>query len=149
MGILLLKEYTCWTWRRKLEVVMSNVVRLLLIAVAFLLPSSAMAQTFSCHPHNGAPYCFYSGKLSRVYVNEGNLMLFYMEEAIDANLPSSVGISGVSQLTSVAYPASNNPVFAEYLYSTALTAYAGNKTVSMQFRRVYGGWLIVDRIWIQ
>jgi len=127
--------------------IVNRLAALAIFFVAFFLPQSVMAQSFSCGTSGGTGYCSYNGKLSRVYINEGNTILIYFEQAIDTSLPATVGISGVTTGVATRYSLNSNAKFADYLYSTALTALAGDKTVSMQFRSA-SGYLIVDRIWI-
>ncbi|MEP2990312.1 MAG: hypothetical protein ABJN65_00965 [Parasphingorhabdus sp.] len=119
-----------------------------LVFAALSFPSSAMAQSFSCAVSQGTPYCQYTGKLSRVYINDDNLMLLYLESNIDLSVVSASGYGGVSGNYAAAYLTSTNPSFSEYLYSTALTALAGDKTVSIQMRGTQSGLLKIDRIWI-
>ncbi|MEO9599793.1 hypothetical protein [Parasphingorhabdus sp.] len=128
---------------------MKTVLKFLLGVLAFGAVSSiANAQSFSCAVSSGTPYCSYTGKLSRVYINEGNMMLFYLEQAADIAVPASVGYTGVTKGTAVSYNAAVNPIFAEYFYSTALTALAADKTVGIQMRQTVGGYMKVDRIWL-
>ncbi|WP_251359709.1 hypothetical protein [Kangiella sp. TOML190] len=42
----------------------------------------------------------------------------------------------------------DNPEFAKLFYSTALSANAQNKKVSIQMRGTYDGYLKADRIWL-
>lgn len=75
-------------------------------------------------------------------------MLFYFESTADIALPAAVGYTGVSDGTAAAYTATVNPLFAEYFYSTALTALAADKTVGIQMRQTVSGYMKVDRIWL-
>lgn len=112
-----------------------------------LMPQKVWAQTFACGMSGSTGYCAYTGKLSRVYINEDNLLLIYFEQTVDISLPATVGITGATNGTATKYSLNANAKFADYLYSTALTALAADKTVAMQFRQA-AGYLVVDRIWI-
>jgi len=128
---------------------LKTVLKFLLGFLAFgALPGIAHAQSFACAVSNGAPYCSYTGKLSRVYINESNTMLFYFEQTADIALPASVDYTGVTNGMAAAYTATVNPIFAEFFYSTALTALAADKTVGIQMRQTVGRYLKVDRIWL-
>lgn len=111
-------------------------------------PSVANAQTTTCAVSQNIPYCQYTGKLKTVYINDSNLMLLFLEQPVDTALPASVGYTGVTNGTAGMYTTTVNPSFAEFLYSTALTASAADKTVTMQFRGA-AGYMKVDRIWLQ
>lgn len=122
--------------------------RVALAASVFLFPSTLMAQTFTCHAaSSGTGYCQYTGKLSRVYINENDKILIYFEEPIDISLPASVGLTSVTRGEAADYRFSYGERFAEYLYSTSLTALAGDKTVVMQFSRASDR-VIPNKIWI-
>ncbi len=128
---------------------MKSVLKFLMGLLVFAAwPSTANAQTTTCALSYNIPYCQYIGKLSQVYINEGHVMLFYLEQPADIALPASIGYTGVSNGGAVAYNATVDPVFAEYFYSTALTAFAGDKTVAIQMRQTVGGYMKVDRIWV-
>ncbi|MEP2103979.1 MAG: hypothetical protein ABJP02_17770 [Parasphingorhabdus sp.] len=128
---------------------MNSVLKLLMGMLVFAAwPSIVKAQTSSCAVSYNIPYCQYIGKLKHVYINEGRVMLFYLEQPMDIALPASVGYTGVSNGSAVTYNANVDPVFAEYFYSTALTALAGDKTISIQMRQTVGGYMKVDRIWL-
>ncbi|SIO20919.1 hypothetical protein SAMN02745824_3360 [Parasphingorhabdus marina DSM 22363] len=115
---------------------------------AVVLSGTAHAQTFTCAVSNNIPYCQYTGKLDRVYINIDKWMLFYFEQSVDIALPASAGFTGISRGDAGAFAVSADPEFAEYFYSTALTAFAGEKTVTIQMRGNVGGYMKVDRIWV-
>lgn len=121
------------------------------LAMLFCFPQTeAMADSsnakVNCHTsHNG--YCSYHGKLTRVYLNEDNLLLNYFESSFDASIAIDLGYN-VSNTEAASYQMSDNIEFGKLLYSTALTAFLSGKTVSLQMRDVEHGYLQVDRIWI-
>ncbi len=117
------------------------------ILVFALWPGAANAQDFTCAVSQNISYCQYVGKIKTVYINNSNVILLYFEQTVDTALPASVGYNGVSNGSAAAFTVTVNPTFAEYLYSTALTAFAADKTVAMQFRQTVGGYMQVDRIW--
>lgn len=126
---------------------MKDFFKLLLFAIALtMVPQSAMAQTFTCS--GSGPHCQYTGKISRAYINEDNLMLIYFEQPFDIALPAAVGILGVSRGDAGSYLTTNNHSYSEFLYSTALTALAADKTVVVQFFVAQSGYLRVNKIWI-
>lgn len=63
---------------------------------ALLLPQPAAASQPTCHTHSGGPYCNYTGKVYRAYINTSKQILLYFDTHMDLNRPSSVGISGVT-----------------------------------------------------
>ncbi|WP_229954367.1 hypothetical protein [Parasphingorhabdus litoris] len=129
---------------------MKIISRFLLVIVALgMMPQSAMAQTFTCAVSKGIPYCEYKGKVRQAYMNDDNLVLMYFEEYIDLSVVSAAGYSGVSGTYAAAYLHTENPAFAEALYSTILTALAADKEVAIQMRGSQGGLLKIDRFWIQ
>ncbi len=128
---------------------MNNFLKFLVGILAFAVwPSTLNAQTFTCAVSQNVPYCQYTGKLKNVYINEGNLMLLSFEQSVDISIPASVGYTGVTNGSAGMYTTTANPSFAEFLYSTALTAFASEKPVTMQFRGA-AGYMKIDRIWVQ
>lgn len=128
---------------------MKMISKFLLATVAiFGLSGIANAQTFTCAVSNNIPYCTYTGKLDKVYFNIDKNMLFYFEQWVDVALPAAAGFTGISRGDAGAFDADLDPVFAEYFYTTALTAFAGEKTVTIQLRGNVGGYMRVDRIWV-
>lgn len=124
---------------------MKTVWKLFLGALAFsMLPQAASAQTVGC----AATYCQYQGKITRAYINEDNLMLIYFEQPFDVAITATAGITGVSNGQAGSYIITDNQNYSEFLYSTALTALAAEKTVIMQFYEARSGYLKIDKIWI-
>lgn len=113
-----------------------------------LLPLEARANAPSCSEHSSGPYCSYSGKVARAYVNTSNTILLYFDTPLDLSQPSNVGISGITSTVAAAFPLSDNPEFGKMLYSTMLTAQARGARIVVQMRGRHGGYLKIDRIWI-
>lgn len=130
------------------KIMIRTLTKLALALAVIMAPQSAVAQTFSCASYNGAPYCSYVGKVQKAYINEGNVLLFYFEESIDLSVVSASGYTGSPSTVAAAYLTTTNPVFAEYLYSTMLTALAADKVVTIQMSGLEGGYLRINRIWI-
>ncbi|SIO20894.1 hypothetical protein SAMN02745824_3359 [Parasphingorhabdus marina DSM 22363] len=133
----------------KLQMPIKSAWKALLGMIALVaLPGVANAQSFSCAGSGAGAYCQYTGKVARAYINDGNLILMYFEQPINTNLPAAVGITGITQAAAGAYYTPNNPEFAEYLYSTIVTALAADKTVSLQFKAAQSGYLRINKIWL-
>jgi hypothetical protein len=75
-------------------------------------------------------------------------MLVYLDKGFDVSLPSSVGLSGVTQGGEFGYYVSTDPDFAKMLYSTLLTAQAQGKNIDITAKSVNNGYLMIDRIWL-
>jgi len=110
--------------------------------------STASASAPGCYTYNGQGYCQYTGKVSQAYVNSNGEILMYFDTAMPANAPSSVGISGVTALTATLFRTSQNPDYAKMLYSSLLAAQARGATVIVQMWGVEGGYMKLDRIWV-
>lgn len=95
-------------------------------------------------------YCNYSGKISRVYVNRSNLLLIYTEGGMDLSQLANAGnkFSMVTTGAAVAVNMNKYPVFGKNIYSAALTAFMGGKSITLQCKDNHGGYLQADRIWI-
>lgn len=116
-------------------------------ALLLLVATTARAD-FSCAIASGIPFCTYKGKISAVYANETNEILMYIPSPFDLSLVSAQGISGVAVSNAFKYPTYANPDFARMLYATLLAAQAQNRDVTVQMRKVNGGYLSIDRIWL-
>ena len=113
----------------------------------FFLPQTYAAAP-SCHTDTSGPYCQYRGKVRQVYVNYTNIILVAFDTLLDLSLPTSVGISGVTNPNAAIIVISDNPTFAQYFYSAVLAAQARGGEISIQMRGVSGGYLVADRIWV-
>ena len=109
---------------------------------------SAHAGATTCGTVGSGPYCQYIGAVSTVYVNDANQILLYFDTPLDLSLPSGVGITGVTQNFAAAYLISDNTEFAKMLYATMLSAQSQNVTIGIQMRGSTGGYLKIDRVWI-
>jgi hypothetical protein len=108
---------------------------------------SSFADQPTCHPHSGGAYCQYSGKVDRLYVNAGNLILLYFDTPLVKADAESNGIN-VSSIDAAAININDNPEFSNLFYSTALAAQASDKKIIIQMRGTQSGYLKADRIWI-
>ena len=117
------------------------------------LPISSLADSLpppspSCYGNNGNPFCTYTGKVSRLYINNSNLILMYFESSIDVSSPAVYGWNINSGAAAALVISDGNSDFAKTFYSTALAAKLADKTVSIQMRNTTSGYLTVDRIWL-
>jgi len=114
--------------------------------ITIFLSGNVQAATPTCHSTSGG-YCQYTGKVERIYINAGNLILIYFENAINISEAETVGLT-ISNGGAAAYKVSNNPDFAKMFYSTALAAQASGRSVTIQMHGVQSGYLAFDRIWL-
>jgi|GEM_PF-797177 len=130
----------------KLREIMNIKNILLLLCVTLLVSGNAHAAAPSCHSGSGG-YCQYTGKVKRLYVNTGNIILLYFEESIT---PADAAVAGVTITNggATAFNIATNPEFAKMFYSTALAAQASNRNVTIQMRGNQSGYLKFDRIWL-
>lgn len=119
----------------------------MILALSLLPPMAGYAAGPTCHTDPGGNYCTYEGKIQRIYINSSNLILLYFEEPADVADANSYGMN-ISYGNAAAFLASDNPTFAEMFYSTALTAQASGRSVSIQMRGNEQGYLKFDRIWL-
>ena len=117
-------------------------------AICSLLCSPAMAAAPACHTHTSGPYCSYTGTVKKAYVNTSTSILLYFDTPMDLALPAGVGITGITKSTAAIIRISEYPDFAKAAYATMLAAQARGATISVQMRNSYGGYLKIDRIWI-
>ncbi len=96
---------------------------------------------------SNTPYCSYTGKVQRIYINSGNIILIYFDTPVDINVPKEFGYN-VSKGAAAAYKVDDNPEFAKLFYSTALTAQASGRSIHIQMTDVLLGYLKFDRIWL-
>lgn len=139
--------------------ILRHSIRFLLIAGAALLAAASGAAAadpdFTClvGASNGVPFCRYIGPVDQVYANgPSDLLLFYWDPAVWPQVldgAESVGITGVSFQTAGAIRIGENPEFAAHFSSYALAAQLTGRQVTIQMRGVIGGYLKIDRIWLQ
>lgn len=124
-------------------------MRILLITIFFssvLISNFALAGQPTCHSSHGG-YCAYTGKVQRIYINSGNLVLMYFDTPVPLDVPASIGLN-VTQAPAAAIRVESNSEFAKLFYSTALAAQASGREVTVQMRGTLGGYLKIDRIWL-
>lgn len=113
----------------------------------FFIASNVSAGAPTCSASSGG-YCAYTGKVSRIYVNSGNLILLYFDAAVALDVPTVAGYT-ISNGAAAAYIIDDNPEFAKTFYSTALAAQASGRNVSINMKGVQSGFLKFDRIWLE
>ncbi|MBA4722846.1 hypothetical protein ACRYJU_06925 [Alloalcanivorax xenomutans] len=122
--------------------------RIVLFLGVFLVPGLIQAGEPTCHTSTAAPYCYYLGKVKQLYINDSGVMLLYFDTPMASGAPASVGIGGVSKFVAGAVSYKDKPEFASYFYSTALAAQTTDNDVKIQMRGTVGGYLKIDRIWV-
>lgn len=120
---------------------------ILTLMFTLLLSSNVRAGAPTCHSASGG-YCQYSGIVKRIYINSGNIILIYFENAINISEAETAGFT-ISNGAAAAFRVSNNPDFAKMFYSTALAAQASGRKVAIQMRGVESGYLAFDRVWLE
>ncbi|TQV68117.1 hypothetical protein FKG94_23795 [Exilibacterium tricleocarpae] len=123
-----------------------NLLTITLVATLFQLPAYAGAPT--CHTSSGVPYCNYTGAVKKLYINSSGLILVYFDTLMDQDQPINVGIQGLSRYNAAAYQISENTDYANYLYSTLLTAQSMAKPVTFQMWGTQSGYMKVTKIWL-
>ena len=118
------------------------------VILASLTTSSAIASAPGCYLFNGSGYCQYTGKVLQAYVNSNGEIILYFDTAMPASAPSSVGIAGVTVYNATLFRTSQNPDYAKMLYSSMLAAQARGAIVTVQMWGVEGGYMKLDRIWV-
>jgi len=118
-------------------------------AIASLGSSPVMAAAPACYTFSGQGYCQYTGRAREVYINSNGEIILYFDTAMPASAPSSVGIAGVSVLNAALYRLSDNPDYGKLLYASLLSAQARGATIQVQLWGVTGGYMRLDRIWVQ
>ena len=119
----------------------------IVIILILMLSNSVWAAKPVCTSHSSGDYYDFTGNISRVYINNSNVILIYFDQGVSVSEAAACGFS-ITNGSAALYTLDTNPDFAKLLYSTALAAHASNKQVTMQMRSVVSGYLMVDRIWI-
>jgi hypothetical protein len=125
---------------------MEHLMKFLISLCLLVISSSVLAGKPTCSSASSG-YCSYTGKVSRIYINSGNIILMYFDTPIptgDTEVASFTITNGGAGLIRV----SDNPEFAKLFYSTALAAQASKRNVSVQMRGTIRGYLKIDRIWL-
>ena len=120
----------------------------MIIALTALSAPTTSAGAPTCTVHSGTPYCSYTGRVARVYVNQFNTILLYFDTPLDLSLPAAVGYDGVTSSVAGAISLTENPEWAKAAYATMLAANARGATVAVQMRGRIGGYAKIDRIWL-
>jgi len=71
----------------------------------------------------------------------------YFENSVDPAIISAAGISASVQ-DAGGYLITDNPIYAEYLYSTLITAQASKRPVTIQFFGTTQGYLTLTKVWL-
>jgi hypothetical protein len=111
--------------------------------------SSAQASAPACYPYGSSGYCQYHGRVFKVYVNAWDQIILYFDATFDPAIAGAVGISGVSINNAAIYNNAANPDFAKALFASLLSAQVRGATVSVQMSSSWGGYLLMDRIWVE
>lgn len=101
----------------------------------------------SCHSSYGG-FCEYRGKVRSLYINADGSILLYFDIPLPKGEEANAGIS-VTDYSSAIVSLNDTPDFAKLFYSTALSAQASGREVTIQMREALAGRLKADRIWIQ
>ncbi len=123
-------------------------MKTIIASILLLVTFNVFAAAPTCQlTSSGSPYCQYNGKVNKIYINNNNLILLYFDTNLNLENAESVGYVPTN-LTATAFYVSENPEFAKLFYSTALTAQASNRSVTIQMRGTTSGYLKFDRIWL-
>jgi hypothetical protein len=114
----------------------------------FFWSSAAYSADFGCVTNERGAYCKYVGKIKRLYINSDNIMYVYFEKALDMKKAEAIGFNNVKNEMAGLKLNENNKLFFDLRYRTFLTAKANDMQVSFQMRSVEGGYLKIDRIWL-
>lgn len=123
-------------------------------AAALLIASNvASAGPVTCHTNANpdANYCRYTGNVSRLYINESNLILVYYDAQTPEGVAASAGYDSAEHpngRAAAAYTMGTNLEFGRVLYATLLAAKTQNRTVTLQMRGTIGSHLRIDRVWL-
>lgn len=128
-----------------MKIVILKSLALVLCCLSF---GSATAAAPTCAVSNGTPYCQYTGKVKKVYVNSYDEILLYFDTPLDLSLTTAVGLLGIGSSAAAAVRVSADENFSKFFYSTILTAQARGATITVQMRGSVNGYLGIDRIWI-
>jgi hypothetical protein len=110
-------------------------------------PASAGAP--NCYPYNGSGYCQYDGRVREAYINSSNQIILYFDTPVNPASAAAVGLAGVTVDSAAIYLMQNNPDFGKALFAAMLAAQSRGAMVSVQMHSVYGGFLVMDRIWVR
>ena len=122
---------------------------LCLCAPLFFYSQACFADKPSCTANSGG-YCQYTGYVKQIYVNKSGMILIYYDTPFDTEQDADVaGYSlGLGGRSAAVVLVSENPEFAKLFYSTALSAQATKRKITIQMRGTHSGYLKADRIWL-
>jgi hypothetical protein len=133
----------CATLRRKKTLKLKTILQLFILSLVATSVFSAEPQCSA--EHSG--YCYYQGKVDRIYVNSGNLILMYFDTPMQTSQALIAGMS-ITNGGAAAFKITENEIFANYFYSTALAAQASGRDIVIQMRGVESGYPRFDRVWL-
>jgi hypothetical protein len=110
--------------------------------------SPALAAAPHCHPSQSTGYCQYDGKVARAYINAYKQIILYFDAPLNIPDATNVGLAGVTVNNAALYNTTTDPDFAKSLFAAMLAAQARGSTISVQMMSVSGGYLVIDRIWV-
>jgi len=122
-------------------------IRSIALSILLLVCSfDVMAGAPACHSSYDG-FCEYKGKVHSLYINADGLILLYFDTLLPKGEEANAGLS-VTDYSSAIVSLNGTPDFAKLFYSTALSAQASGREVTIQMRGTLAGRLKVDRIWI-
>ena len=119
-----------------------------LVAIALAHLPAADAAAPHCHPYQSTGYCQYDGKVARAYINAYKQIILYFDTTFNPSSAAAVGLTGVTVDNAAIYNTTTDPDFAKSLFAAMLAAEARGSTISVQMMSVSGGYLVIDRIWV-
>lgn len=125
---------------------MTRFIMICTVVIASRISFGAQAATPFCSSSSGG-YCQYNGKVSKIYVNSGGIILLYFENPTTVAEAQLAGFT-ISATNAAAYQMSTNIEFAKMLYATALAAQTSGREISIQMHGVEAGYLKISRIWL-
>ncbi|WMS86042.1 hypothetical protein [Pleionea litopenaei] len=120
--------------------------KVLLTTFILLFTTLTFADKPKCYAAS-AGYCQYTGKISRIYVNNDNIILLYFDTQMDDGEWDVAGFTATSKFAGAVSLDTQNE-FAKLFYSTALAAQSTKRKITVQMRGNIGGYLKIDRIWL-
>jgi hypothetical protein len=118
------------------------------IALGATQAPDAYASAPQCYPYGSTGYCQYDGRVTKVYVNAYNQVILYFDAPVNSANAAAVGMTGVTVESAAIYNINSNLEFAKMLLASLLAAQARGATVTVQMMSVSGGYLEMDRIWV-
>lgn len=112
----------------------------------WLFSTAAIAGAPTCYSSHGG-YCQYDGLVETIYVNKYNQILLYFDTAMAGGEAAKAGLGSV-RVEAALVNISAHPEFAKLFYSTALSAQATGRAISLQMHNTHQGYLEADRIWL-